>query len=153
VKRTKRFAWLAALAAVALTVLAAPFTVDAERPPRIPRVAVVYIANMPVKTWRSQPIVKALLEGLEQLHWVEGRDFVLDIWPAEHFSDVQGLLSRVIAQKVDVLLFLSCDEVFQTARRSTPTIPIVIGPCVADLVGTGTVASLARPGGTRTGPP
>jgi hypothetical protein len=99
---------------------------------------------MSVETWRSQPVVKALLGGLEQLHWVEGRDFILDIWPAERFSDVQGLVSRVIAQEVDVMLSLSCDEVFHIARRSTHTIPIVVGPCVADLAGTGTVAGLAR---------
>jgi len=146
-----RFGRLAVLATLSLALLAAPFDANAERPPRIRRVAVVYVANIPVETWRSLPIVKALLEGLEREHWTEGRDFVLDIWPTEHFRDVQGLISRVIASKVDVMLFLTCDEVFHIARQSTHTIPIVIGPCVADLIETGIVASLARPGWNITG--
>jgi ABC-type uncharacterized transport system substrate-binding protein len=140
---------------LALTILAAPLAAEAERAPRVPRIGVVYIASQavhtPVERWRSLPVVKAVLEGLEERHWVEGRDFGLDIRPAERVSDVQRLVASLIADKVDVLLFLTCSWEFHIARQSTRTIPIVVGPCVDDLVGKGIVASLARPGGNITG--
>ncbi len=62
-----------------------------------------------------------------------------------------AVVAGLIAQRVDVLLFLSCDEPFHVARRLTRTIPIVAGVCADDLVGKGIVASLARPGGNITG--
>jgi putative ABC transport system substrate-binding protein len=49
------------------------------------------------------------------------------------------------------MLFLSCDAQFHIARRMTPTIPLVVGPCADDLVGKRIVASLAQPGGNITG--
>jgi putative ABC transport system substrate-binding protein len=61
------------------------------------------------------------------------------------------VVASLVAQKVDVLLFLSCDLPFHMARQSTRAIPIVVGPCTDDLVGKGIVASLARPGGNITG--
>jgi putative ABC transport system substrate-binding protein len=64
---------------------------------------------------------------------------------------VQGLIAGLIAEKVDVLLFLTCDMEFHIARKSTRTTPIVVGPCTDDLVGKGIVASLAQPGGNITG--
>jgi putative ABC transport system substrate-binding protein len=142
-----------ALCAVAF--LAAPLAVEADRAPKKPRIGVVYIAfqavHIPAERWRSLPVVKAILEGLEKQHWVEGRDFVLDIRPADHFSRVRDLVAGLVVEKVDVLLFLTCSQEFHIARQSTRTIPIVIGPCVDDLAGKGIVASLARPGGNITG--
>jgi ABC-type uncharacterized transport system substrate-binding protein len=137
---------------LALALLAAPLAAQTPPVPRIPRVGVVYLANMPVETWLAYPPVKALLESLKEQHWVEGRDFVLDIRPAEgHFARVQGLVAGLVAQKVDVLLFLTCGAEFHVARQVTRTIPIVVGACPDDLVGKGIVTSLARPGQNITG--
>ena len=50
--------------------------------------------------------VKALLESMKERHWVEGRDFVLDVRSAGgRYARVQGLVAGLVAQKVDVLLF------------------------------------------------
>ena len=61
------------------------------------------------------------------------------------------MVASLVARPVDVLLFLTCDAEFHIARRTTHTIPIVVGPCADDLVGKGIVASLAQPGGNITG--
>ncbi len=130
--------------------LAAPLAAEAERPPRIPRIGVVSF-NFPVERWLAHPNSKALLEGLEALHWVNGRDFVLEYRTAErHYERLQGLVDGLIAQKVDLLIFQVCGPEFHVARQATRTIPIVIG-CADDLVGKGIVAGLARPGGNITG--
>jgi putative ABC transport system substrate-binding protein len=145
------------LVLLALALLAAPLAAEADRAPRIPRIGVVSTAST-VEVWRSQPVVKAVLEGLEELRWVEGRDFVLDVRTGEHgrlhdehLDRLHRVVASLVAQKVDVMLFLSCDAPFHVARQSTRTIPIVVGVCVDDLVGKGIVGSLARPGGNITG--
>jgi hypothetical protein len=124
-----RLARLTVLAPLVLALLAPPLATEAERAPRIPRIGVVYIASKltsPVERWRSLSVVKAVLEGLEEQHWVERRDFVLDIRPAEDFSHVQGLVAGLVAEKVEVLLFLTCDMEFHIARKLTRTTPIVL---------------------------
>jgi len=142
-----RLARLTVLATLALTLLAAPLVAPGERAPRLPRVGVVYAHRMPAETWRSLPVVKAVLEGLEELQWVEGRDFVLDVRPATDFTHAQRRLRSLVAAKVDVLLFLGCNTEFHLARRLTHSIPIVVGSCVDDLIVTG----IAPPGGNITG--
>jgi putative ABC transport system substrate-binding protein len=135
-----------------VALLAAPVAAEADRAPRIPRIGVVYAASVSVETFRSIPVVKALLEGLAELSWVEGRDFVLDARSAKRDLDrVPELVAALVAQKVDLMLSLTCGEDFHIVRKATSTIP-VIGPlCKSDLVGKGIVASLARPGGNITG--
>ena len=107
--------------------------------------------NISAETWLTLPSVKAFLEGMEELHWVKDRDFVLDMRPIEHVAGMQNVVASLVARPVDVLLFLTCDAEFHIARRTTHRIPIVVGPCADDLVGKGVVASLAQPGGNITG--
>jgi putative ABC transport system substrate-binding protein len=137
---------------LALTLLAVPLAAEAEpRARRCPKIGVVYLSNGPVETWLALPPVKAFLEGMEELHWENDRDFVLDIRPVVDYARVQNVVASLVAGRVDVLLFVTCDTEFHIARRTTHRIPIVIGPCADDLVGKGVVASLARPGGNITG--
>ena len=127
---------------LALTLLAAPLAAEAEpRARRRPKIGVVYLSNGPVETWLALPPVKAFLEGMEELHWENDRDFVLDIRPVVDYARVQNVVASFVAGQVDVLLFVTCDTEFHIARRTTHRIPIVIGPCADDLVGKGVVAS------------
>jgi hypothetical protein len=136
----KGLARFAGPATLVLALLAGPLAARAERVPRIPRIGVVY-STTPVEEWLADPFTKAFLEGLEELHWVNGRDFVLEYRTAErHFERVQGLVDGLIAQKVDLLLFMTCRPEFHVARQATRTIPIVVG-CADDLIGKGIVAS------------
>src|SRR5262249_50097740 len=140
------------LGVLTLALLAAPLAAEAEpRALRRPKVGAVYLGTGPVETWLAQPPGKAVLEGMEGMHWVKDRDFVLDLRPVLDYARVQNVVGSLIAGQVDVLLFVTCDAEFHIARRTTHRIPIVVGPCADDLVGKGVVASLARPGGNITG--
>ena len=58
---------------------------------------------------------------------------------------------ELVGFKVDVLVPAVCGAPLNAARQATSTIPIVVAACNDDLVETGIVASLARPGGNVTG--
>src|SRR5262245_57263831 len=122
-----RFTRLALLATLALVIL--PLATDAEpRAPRRPKVGVVDFRDTPGETWFAFPVVKAFLEGMEALHWVRDRDFVVEIRPAYRFAHIQHAVASLIVDQVDVMLFLSCNTQFHIARRMTHPIPIVVGP-------------------------
>src|SRR5262249_7870852 len=65
------------------------------------------------------------------------------------FDRLPGLSEELVRLKVDII-FAWAGPAIQAAKNATKTIPIVMGPN-ADPVGSGLVASLARPGGNITG--
>lgn len=87
---------------------------------------------------------------LAGLGYVEGRDFVLEARWAEGRADrLPALATELVATKPGVIAANSTPAV-RALMEATANVPIVmIGP--ADPVGTGLVASLARPGGNVTG--
>ena len=97
------------------------------------------------------PVLReALLQGLRELGYVEGRNIVL-IW-----RDVEGDVARLpaaahelVALKVDVLVIAASPAV-RAAKDATKTIPIVMA-ATTDAVANGLIASLAHPGGNVTG--
>jgi putative ABC transport system substrate-binding protein len=96
------------------------------------------------------PFLQALREGLRDRGYSEGRNIRLDTRTAEGQP-------ALLAEKAAELVRLKVDVIvaFQTpaamaARDATSEIPIVLGE-VGDPVGSGLVASLARPGGNITG--
>jgi putative tryptophan/tyrosine transport system substrate-binding protein len=94
--------------------------------------------------------MNAFAQGMQKLGLVEGRDF--DIVQRSANSDpkrVPGLLTELIGLKPDVML-TGDTALTLAAKRATEAIPIV-GVGIADPVGFGLVASLARPGGNVTG--
>jgi putative tryptophan/tyrosine transport system substrate-binding protein len=95
-------------------------------------------------------LVEAFRRGMRVLGHVEGKTFVLEARYAEGKPERLPELAReLVAQKVDVIV-ASTDEPIAAVRRATRTIPIVMMNST-DPVGTGLVASLARPGGNVTG--
>ena len=81
--------------------------------------------------------------------YFEGRNILVDQrYAAGRYEELPGLAAELIRLKVDVILAAST-PVADSAKKSTTSIPIVM--VVADPVGTGLVASLARPGGNITG--
>jgi putative tryptophan/tyrosine transport system substrate-binding protein len=93
---------------------------------------------------------KALLLGLRDLGWLDGRNLVVERRYAEGKKErLPGLASDLVRQKVDVILTtVSLDT--SAAMNATTEIPIVM-VAVGDPVATGFVKSLARPGGNVTG--
>ena len=94
--------------------------------------------------------VDGLRQGLGDLGWVEGRTMVIESRFAEGKTDrLPRLAAELVRSKVDVIV-TSTTPAALAAKHATTTVPIVIG-FVADPVGSGIVASLARPGGNITG--
>ena len=89
-------------------------------------------------------------ETLLKLGYVEGRSITIEYRYAEEKLDrLPELTAELVGSKVDVLVAVSTPAI-EAAKKATKTIPIIMAG-VSDPVGTGFVASLARPGGNVTG--
>jgi ABC-type uncharacterized transport system substrate-binding protein len=92
----------------------------------------------------------AFLEGLRALGYVEGQHLVLEYRGAEgQHERLPALAAELVRLPVDVLLMTTTPAAL-AAKDATTTVPIVM-TTVGDLMGSGLVASLARPGGNITG--
>jgi putative tryptophan/tyrosine transport system substrate-binding protein len=88
--------------------------------------------------------------GMRDLGDVEGQDFVLDARFADgHFERLPSLAEELVALNPDIL-FVVTTPANLAAKAATSTIPIVMVG-VADPIGAGLIANLARPGGNITG--
>jgi putative tryptophan/tyrosine transport system substrate-binding protein len=97
----------------------------------------------------SGPWVAAFAQRLRELGWIEGRTVAIEVrWAegrSERFAEIAAEFVRL---KVDVIVTAG-PPVF-AAKQATSVIPIVFAT-MADPLGSGLVASLARPGGNLTG--
>ena len=93
---------------------------------------------------------EAFRQGLGELGYIEGRNLIIEYrWAARKEERLPELAADLVRLKVEVIVTAAAPTV-EAARRATSTIPIVMA-AVADPVGSGLVASLARPGGNVTG--
>ena len=100
----------------------------------------------------SSPFMHAFLEGMREHGYVEGRDYIFEYRSTSGDPQRFGPLSaQLVHLPVDVLLVSVCGEPLNAARRATADIPIVVATCNDDMVETGVVKSLQRPGGNVTG--
>jgi putative ABC transport system substrate-binding protein len=98
----------------------------------------------------SAPMEDALKQGLRELGWVEGRNFVMEYRFAHGKSErLPGLAAELVRLKVDVIVAGSSPGVL-AARSATATIPIVM-VTTGDPVAGGLVGDLSHPGGNVTG--
>jgi ABC-type uncharacterized transport system substrate-binding protein len=134
------------LGTVAAGFLAAPLAVEAQQAAKITRIG--YLAlNRAAGPHRHE----ALLQGLRDLGYVEGRDVVIEYRDAEGKSELlSALAAELVALKVDVIVAGGGAQAALAAKKATRTLPIVFA-ATADPVGSGLVSSLARPGGNVTG--
>ena len=94
--------------------------------------------------------VDALLAGLRQLGYEEGRNIVIHYrWAESRYDRLPELATELVKLDVDVLVTHTTPG-SRAAKQATSTIPIVMA-AVGDPVDGGLVASLARPGGNLTG--
>jgi len=93
---------------------------------------------------------EAFRQGLRELGYVEGKNIVIEWRSSEGNRDRQrALVAELVGLKVDVIVAVGAGDV-RIAKDATATIPIVMVQG-GDPVGSGFVASLARPGGNITG--
>ena len=90
-----------------------------------------------------------LLKRLRELGWIEGENFIIEFRGAAKLDRMTELAAELVQMNVDIIIVGSSQGV-EAASRATKSIPIVFMGH-GDPVGTGHVASLARPGGNITG--
>lgn len=103
-------------------------------------------------TLRADPseVDKAVLQALQNLGYIDGQNITIEYrWAAGKVDNLPKLAEELVRMPVDIIVASSTPAV-QAAKNATKTIPIVMTGS-ADPVGTGLVASLARPGGNITG--
>jgi putative ABC transport system substrate-binding protein len=134
----------AALASLLALGTLTPAAALAQQPPRAPRVGVIGERSA------SDPFLAAFRRGMSKLGHVDGRNITIEYRYAQGALDqVPRLAAELIELKVDVLLVGGTVST-QSVMKVTRSVPIVF-TAVGDPVGSGIVASLARPGGNVTG--
>jgi putative ABC transport system substrate-binding protein len=92
----------------------------------------------------------ALVQGLAQLGWVDGRNVRIDVhWTNADINRARTLAKELVDREPDVIV-AGTTPVTAALLKETHTIPVVFA-VVSDPVGAGFVASLMRPGGNVTG--
>ena len=100
---------------------------------------------------RTASPVEAFLQGLRDLGYVEGQNYVLvDRYAEGRQERLPELAVELVRLEVDIIVAPTSGSA-KAAKDATRTIPIVMAGS-GDPVGLGLVASLARPGGNVTGP-
>jgi putative ABC transport system substrate-binding protein len=95
-------------------------------------------------------IETAIIDGLQELGYVDGKTIVFEHRFAEgRPENLSVLAAALVQQKVDVIIGLGGD-IAMVAKKATSTIPIVVGTS-DDPVRASIISSLARPGGNVTG--
>ena len=95
-------------------------------------------------------LLAALRTGLRENGLAEGKDYVLDpFWADGHYDRFPKLLEAALSRKPSIILVMTIASA-RAAQQATKAVPIVMVG-LNDPVGSGLVASLARPGGNTTG--
>jgi putative ABC transport system substrate-binding protein len=136
---------LALLITLALSLLVAPLASEAQPPTPGHRIGV-----LTAMTRERDRNVKAFLEGMRALGYVEGQHLVLEYrGAAGQYERLPALAAELVRLQPEVIVAQGTPAAL-AAKDATTTIPLVIAG-VGDPVGSGLVASLARPGGHVTG--
>src|SRR5262245_2095435 len=95
-------------------------------------------------------MLNAFRDGMRERGYIEGQNLSVAVrWPQGSFDQDPSVVTELINSNVDVIVAWGTPTVI-AVRRATSTIPIVM-VSVGDPVGSGFIASLARPGGNITG--
>jgi len=127
--------------------------VGAQQTTKIPRLCYLApypLAELPPVTATGMTAYDAFLRGLRDLGYVEGQSLTIDYLSADgQFARFPILANECLRLQADMIV-VGTTPAARAAKHATQTIPIVLFG-IGDPVGTGLVASLARPGGNVTG--
>jgi putative tryptophan/tyrosine transport system substrate-binding protein len=118
----------------------------AQAPSRLPLIAILE----PGPSTRPAPMLARMRETLAELGWVEGRTARFATRYADWRPDRMAELAQELVRLRPDVLYTHSTLAVRAAAQATTSIPIVVG-VAGDLIGTGVVRSLARPGGNVTG--
>jgi putative ABC transport system substrate-binding protein len=119
-----------------------PIAVGAQQPARVKRIGLM--GNMqlrPIESFRNR---------LRELGYIEGQNLIVEYRFAEGREErYSGFAAELVALPVDLIVTWGTPAAF-AAKHATITIPIVLGG-IGDVINTGLVSNLARPGANITG--
>ncbi len=148
-RHAKTLLWLrtmGCLITLACSLLTVPCTPDAQPAAKGHRIALLS-ADSP---FAARANVEAFQQGLRALGYVEGQNMTIEYRYAEGKAErLPDLAAELVRLPVDVIVTAGTNAA-RAAQHATRTIPIVLA-AGGDPVGSGLVASLARPGGNLTG--
>ena len=122
------------------------FPVQVQQTGKVPQIGWLSLGSSSAKDARFA----GFIQGLRDLGYVEGQNIVIERRYAEGKLDrLSGLAAELVRLKLDVIVTGGVPQLL-AVKHATKTIPVVAGGA-GDLVATGIVASLARPGGNITG--
>ena len=137
----RRRAFIALLSGAA----AWPLAARAQQAAKLPTIG--FLGGATPSLWSAW--VSAFLQRLRELGWVEGRNVAIEYrWAEGRNERYTEIATEFVRLKVDLIVTAGASVV--AAKQATSVIPIVFA-VAADPLGTGLVASLARPGGNITG--
>jgi putative ABC transport system substrate-binding protein len=120
----------------------------AQRAGKVWRIGYLASAQRPVSIESTS--YGGFLQGMRELGYVEGRDFVMEWRFVEgRFELYPVLAAELVRAQVDIVVAGNSAAV-RPMQQASSSIPIVLA-VANDPVGLGLVASLARPGGNVTG--
>jgi len=123
-----------------------PVAAPAQQAGKLPTIGYLGQSTLPVE----RQLVGAFVQRLGELGWTEGRTVAIEYrWGEGRIERAAEIAAEFVRFKVDVIVTSGTPQVI-AARQVTSLIPIVFASA-GEPVGSGLVASLARPGGNVTG--
>ena len=121
-----------------------PLTANAQQSGKLPTIGFLGADPSAFGPWTA-----AFVARLGELGWIDGRTVAIEYrWSEGRNERYAEIAAEFVRLKVDVIVTVG--SAVPTVRRATTTIPIVFAVAI-DPVGSGLVASLAKPGGNITG--
>jgi putative ABC transport system substrate-binding protein len=122
-----------------------PLAARAQQPPKLPVIGFLG----PNTASAQRQWTDAFVQRLRELGWIEGRDIVIEYrWAEGRIERFAEIATELVALKVNVIV--TAGGAVPAVKQATSVIPIVFS-VANNPVGSGYVASLARPGGNITG--
>ncbi len=122
-----------------------PLSLSAQQPGKLPTIG--FLGTPTPLAWSQ--LVAAFVRRLRELGWIEGRNVAIEYRWAEGRNERGAEIAAEFARlKVDIIV--TSGGAVLALKQATSVIPIVFA-AANDPVGSGYVASLARPGGNVTG--
>ena len=131
------------------SLLLAPLAAHAQQAGKIYRVGHLATAEFEQPDPTEQRAWPTFIEALKGLGWIEGKNFVFERRMSSTRTGIQQAAEDFVRKKVDVIVLVGGARAAMV-QQVTRTIPIVT-LAAGDLVGSGIVPSLTRPGGNITG--
>ena len=133
------------LAALGGAAAAWPLAARAQQAAKLPTIG--YLGTAAASAWA--PWTAAFVQRLHELGWIDGRTVAIQYRWAEGRSERSAeIAAEFVRLKVDVIV--TGGNAAVAAKQASTIVPIVF-TIVDDPVGSGLIASLARPGGNVTG--